>query len=66
MAWYDEAYTESGVLLYMQKRTVDGLPNPPKGKYSVNNNRSEGYADYRIGYMYIDPDKIESVQTNRE
>ena len=32
-------------------------PNPPRyGKHSVNNNRPEGYADYRPDRYYMGPD----------
>jgi hypothetical protein len=39
--------------LYDQKKTVASQPNPPRGKRSCHNNRSEGYADYRPGKGYI-------------
>ena len=56
---YHEHYTsDSGVKLYDQFRTVRDQPNPPPGKYSCNNNRREGYADYRVGRLYISPDDI--------
>lgn len=58
-AWYDEGRTADGsVKLYMQKRDVSTLPNPPKGKYSAKNNRTEGYADYKPGKYYISPDDV--------
>jgi hypothetical protein len=57
-AWYDEWRALDGTMLYDQKRTVENLPNPPKGKYSVKNARSEGYADYVVGMLYVDPEKI--------
>jgi uncharacterized phage-like protein YoqJ len=53
-AWYDEA-RKDGVMLYIQKRDVSTLPNPPAGKRSTRNNRPEGYADYRPGMLYVDP-----------
>jgi len=34
---------------------VKNIPNPPKGKYSCNHNRVDGYADYKIGRFYISP-----------
>jgi hypothetical protein len=59
-AWYDEWRTEDGkVLVYEQKRDVSMLPNPPAGKYSVKNNRPEGYADYRVGMFYVSPDSLQ-------
>jgi len=59
-AWYDEVIPRDGsdCLLYVQKNDVSTLPNPPRGKYSVNCNRKEGYADYRPGRFYISPDQI--------
>lgn len=45
-------------MLYHQFKTVEHLPNPPESKYAVNNNRPEGYADYRVGRLYLDPDDI--------
>ena len=59
-AYYQECYPKDGsnVKLYVQKRTVANLPNPPAGKWSVKNNRKEGYADYRVGMLYIDPDQV--------
>ena len=56
-AWYDEARLD-GVMVYIQKRDVSTLPNPPAGKRSTRNNRAEGYADYQPGMLYIDPFKI--------
>jgi hypothetical protein len=57
-AWYDECVPKDGssCLLYVQKRTVETLRNPPKtGDYQVRKNRTEGYADYRVGRLYINP-----------
>jgi len=56
-AWYDEARLD-GVMVYIQKRDVSTLPNPPAGKRSTRNNRKEGYADYKPGMLYVDPFKI--------
>lgn len=60
LAWYDEWYSkdDTKTMLYAQKRDVKMLPNPPKGKYSFRGNRSEGYADYKVGMIYVDPDKV--------
>jgi hypothetical protein len=54
-AYYDECFDVdgTGVKLYIQRRDVSGLPNPPQGDRSCNNNRPEGYADYRVGRGYI-------------
>lgn len=59
-AWYDEARLD-GVMLYLQKKTVATLPNPPAGPNSVRNNRPEGYADYKPGMIYVDPWKVKIV-----
>lgn len=56
---YHEHYTaDRSVKLYDQFNTVHDQPNPPPGTYSCNNNRPEGYADYRVGKLYISPDDI--------
>jgi hypothetical protein len=58
-SYYHEHYNQDKtVMLYHQFKTVENLPNPPEGKYAVNNNRPEGYAEYRIGRLYLDPDDI--------
>ena len=59
-AWYDECQPVDGssCKLYVQKRDVKRLANPPRGKYSCNNNRAEGYADYRVGRLYVSPDEV--------
>lgn len=43
----------SGIKVYDQKRDVRHLKNPPPGGF--NGNRAEGYADYRVGFIYVDP-----------
>jgi hypothetical protein len=58
IGYYDIYYTKDKVKLYLQRMTVSNLPNPPKGRYSCNNNCPDGYANYRIGYCYISPDDI--------
>jgi len=57
VGFYDKWIAKDGsnVLLYDQRKTVANLPNPPAGKLSFSGNRPEGYADYRIGRMYISP-----------
>lgn len=57
-AYYNEAFTAAGTMLYCQRRGVEKLPNPPAGRWSCNNNRPEGYANYRPGYFYINPDRV--------
>lgn len=39
--------------VYRQLKEVKHLKNPPAGGF--RGNRSEGYADYRIGAMYVSP-----------
>jgi hypothetical protein len=59
IGWYDVYYTEDKeVKIYLQRASVKSLPNPPPGKYSVDNNCKEGYADYKVGMCYIKPDDI--------
>lgn len=56
VGYYNKWYTKVGrVLVYDQLRTVENLPNPPAGKFSFNGNRREGYADYRVGRVYVSP-----------
>jgi hypothetical protein len=43
----------SGLKVYDQKRDVKHLKNPPKGGFMGN--RSEGYADYKVGMIYVSP-----------
>ena len=43
----------SRLKVYDQKREVRNLKNPPKGGHAGN--RAEGYADYRVGLIYVDP-----------
>lgn len=59
-AYYDEMYSKdsSRTMLYVQRRTVVNLPNPPSGPKSFRGNRLEGYADYKAGMVYVDPFKI--------
>ena len=46
------------LLLYHQRMTVAKLPSPPKGPWSCDNFREEGYADYRVGRFYVAADKL--------
>jgi len=54
-AFYDERFTKDGkIMLYVQKKSVKNVPNPPrKGYFSSFNNRAEGYADYKPGKFYV-------------
>jgi len=55
--YFDKFYPrdESHILMYGQRKTVQNLSNPPKGKRSFRGNREEGYANYKVGYYYISP-----------
>lgn len=57
IGYYDKFYPrdETRILMYAQRRTVENLPNPPKGVRSFRGNRKEGYADYKVGMFYISP-----------
>eukprot|EP00941_MAST-03F_sp_MAST-3F-sp1_P002814 g2814.t1 len=57
---YVEYFSKSlSTKLYLQKETVKDRPNPPKdGRWWVCNNRSEGYADYCVGFCYISVDDV--------
>jgi hypothetical protein len=57
IGYYDKFFPrdETYIMMYGQRRTVENLPNPPKGKRSFNGNRKEGYADYKVGMFYISP-----------
>lgn len=55
---YPSGYPD--IKVYYQLKMVKDLPNAPKrsdGKKS-DFNRLEGYADYKIGFFYIDPYQI--------
>ena len=55
--WFDSYYSKyRSVMVYGQTATVG--PSPPKGKWSVDHKRPEGYADYRIGRYYISPESL--------
>lgn len=58
IGYYDIWKSYDKVKIYVQRYTVHKIPNPPKGKYSFNNNCQEGYADYKIGMVYISIDHI--------
>lgn len=57
VGYYDKWYAKDGsrLMLYDQRRTVEGLPNPPAGPRSFKGDRKEGYADYRVGRYYLSP-----------
>lgn len=60
-AYYDwlEPVDGSVVKVYDQLRDVKHLPNPPAGGF--RGNRSEGYADYRPGFLYVSPWELRCV-----
>jgi len=44
---------------YSQKRDVKDRPNPPlEARYRDARNRKEGYANYKVGKVYFNPDEI--------
>ena len=66
VGWYDECQPKDGSYckLYVQTKSVHMLKKPPKGANSCYNNRydiDEGYADYRVGRLYINPFELGSV-----
>jgi hypothetical protein len=66
--YYDKWFSKdaSHIMLYDQKRDVGHLPNPPAGKYSYRGYRTEGYADYRVGRAYVDPEDVVIERKERE
>lgn len=54
------------VQLYFQRRTVELLPNPPKGTRSFQGNRVDGYDDYIVGKCYISPFEMNLVINDPE
>eukprot|EP00746_Dinoflagellata_sp_MGD_P086656 gnl/MRDRNA2_/MRDRNA2_34321_c0_seq1.p1 gnl/MRDRNA2_/MRDRNA2_34321_c0~~gnl/MRDRNA2_/MRDRNA2_34321_c0_seq1.p1 ORF type:complete len:363 (+),score=46.69 gnl/MRDRNA2_/MRDRNA2_34321_c0_seq1:210-1298(+) len=66
-AYYDEHWTATRfVQAYEQKRHVRHKPNPPfENRWSAFNNRWDGYADYRPGFVYMSADalQVDSLRT---
>jgi hypothetical protein len=62
--FYNKYYPvdDTNILLYQQMRTVKHLCNPPAGPRSFDGYRKEGYADYRVGRLYIDPFQLRKYQ----
>jgi hypothetical protein len=55
----------SQLKVYHQLRTVEHLKNPPAGGF--RGGREEGYADYKVGYIYVNPydfGKIDTIPTS--
>lgn len=44
-------FRDPNVKVYKQLKTVANLPNPPRGGF--RGNRKEGYADYKVGMIYV-------------
>jgi len=57
IGYFDKFYPrdETPIMMYGQRRTVENMPSPPKGKRTFKGNRKEGYADYKVGMFYISP-----------
>lgn len=49
----------SNIKVYDQKRDVRKLRNPPAGGFCGD--RKEGYADYRVGFVYVSPHELNSA-----
>eukprot|EP00747_Dinoflagellata_sp_TGD_P179050 gnl/TRDRNA2_/TRDRNA2_29190_c0_seq1.p1 gnl/TRDRNA2_/TRDRNA2_29190_c0~~gnl/TRDRNA2_/TRDRNA2_29190_c0_seq1.p1 ORF type:complete len:358 (+),score=52.62 gnl/TRDRNA2_/TRDRNA2_29190_c0_seq1:107-1180(+) len=63
--YFDEFWTVDGLtMLYSQKRAVKNKPNPPRGPTSVSNNCPDGYANYRVGKLYISAE-ADTIAVNR-
>ena len=61
--YYDTFYTACNTKVYWQRRSVGGKSNPPQnGSYYCNNNREEGYADYKVGKWYVAVDEMRLVK----
>ncbi|MGH3597688.1 MAG: hypothetical protein ACRDUT_17305, partial [Mycobacterium sp.] len=58
--YFNQLFTsDRKVKVYIQKRTVSDRPNPPhSATYRDPQNRPTGYADYKIGKAYFNPDEI--------
>lgn len=56
--------SEYDIVLYDQRKIVSNLKNPPKGPKSFKGNRKEGYADYRVGRLYLNPYDLLMRHTN--
>ena len=50
----------SNIKVYDQKRDVKNLPYPPRGGHREY--RKEGYADYKPGFIYVDPYELIAVR----
>jgi hypothetical protein len=50
----------SGTKVYDQKREVKNLRNPPPNADGTRfrGERTEGYADYRAGFIYVSPEEL--------
>mgnify|MGYP001560262661 CR=1 FL=1 len=52
--------------VYLQIKPVTDLPNAPRRAdgFKSNFNRSEGYADYKRGFYYIDPYQLDAYSVS--
>ena len=53
----------SGVKVYDQKKDVKNLKNPPAGGFKGN--REEGYADYKVGKIYVNPFELKLMNKKK-
>lgn len=62
--WYNKWFSSDGVLFYDQLRSVSKLKNPPKDKKkeAFRGDRKEGYADYKPGMVYVDPEHVRTAK----
>lgn len=65
VGYYNKWYPKNNnkILIYEQRKTVKSLKNPPSDGRGFKGNRAEGYADYRIGRVYIDPYQLKISHT---
>jgi hypothetical protein len=67
--FYFDLYTtkDNSVVVYDQKRDVKNARNPPaNAKYQDLRYRTDGYADYKPGKVYISPDEIFLLDNKEE
>ncbi len=50
----------SDMKVYDQRRTVEHIKNPPIGGFQGN--RTEGYADYKVGMIYVSPYEFGKIE----
>ena len=57
--YHEHLTRDRGIQIYEQFRSVHDEPHPPPGEWACDNNRPEGYADYRPGRIYMPADLVE-------